>query len=60
MRRVRREGPAAVPSTLSFLRDQEILTVRDYMERVLAEDGAFLVPPEEQNFFQHRDAPLRR
>lgn len=54
------KAKAAVQKYISFLRDQEILTVRDYMEpALLAKIGKF-APPEEQNFFQialHR-APM--
>lgn len=54
------KAKAAVQKYISFMRDQEILTVRDYMEpALLAKIGRF-VPPDEQNFFQitqHR-APM--
>jgi len=51
---------AAVHKYVSFLRDQKILTVRDYMEPALLAKTGHFVPPEEQNFFeivQHR-APM--
>ncbi|MEO5721329.1 MAG: DUF885 family protein [Chthoniobacterales bacterium] len=54
------KAKAAVQRYISFLRDQEILTVRDYMEPSLLAKIDKFVPPEEQNFFQitqHR-APM--
>ncbi|MDQ3118154.1 MAG: DUF885 family protein [Verrucomicrobiota bacterium] len=54
------KAKAAVHKFVSFLRDQEILTVRDYMEPALLAKIGHFVPPDEQNFFQiaqHR-APM--
>jgi hypothetical protein len=54
------KAKAAVHKYVSFLRDQEILTVRDYMEPALLAKIGHFVPPNEQDFFQitmHR-APM--
>lgn len=54
------QATKAVKDYLSFLGDNEILTVRDYMEPALMAQRGRYVPPEQQNFFHitmHR-APM--
>ncbi|MBA4095000.1 MAG: hypothetical protein C0489_13075, partial [Candidatus Accumulibacter sp.] len=55
-----RQATKAVKDYLKFLDDNEILTVRDYMEPALMAQRGSYVPPERQNFFHitmHR-APM--
>lgn len=54
------QATKAVKDYLKFLGDNEILTVRDYMEPALMAQRGSYVPPERQNFFHitmHR-APM--
>jgi hypothetical protein len=46
-----RRAEEAATKFMSFLQDQEILTVKDYMEPALREHLGHFVPEEERNFF---------